>query len=79
MTTTPDTTQDSVRPHELLATKPEVATMARTSPSTVDYWLQVNPSFPKGFKLGVRRLWKRSDIEAWIEQQYQEQSGGEAA
>ena len=44
----------------------EVAALARTSPSTVRWWVH-NDTGPKSFKVGRRRLYARSDVEAWLE------------
>lgn len=46
----------------------EVAEQMRTTPSTIRYKLQVDPNFPRGFKLGVRRLWRQSALDQYIRQ-----------
>lgn len=61
-------------PQDHLRTIEEFAQQIRTTPSTIRYKLQVDPGFPRGFKLGVRRLWKQSSIDAWIEDQYAAQN-----
>ncbi|TLP75509.1 helix-turn-helix transcriptional regulator [Nesterenkonia sphaerica] len=56
-----------------LRTIEEVAEQMRTTPSTIRYKLQTDPTFPRGFKLSVRRLWRQSSIDAWIESQIEAQ------
>ena len=34
---------------------------------TLTEWIKNKPDFPKPFKIGRRLLWKRSEIEAFIE------------
>ncbi|MGO9030353.1 helix-turn-helix transcriptional regulator [Mycobacterium sp.] len=36
--------------------------------STWRYWA-INDTGPRSFKLGRRRVWRRADVLAWIEQQ----------
>ena len=36
-----------------------------TKASTWRYWASIGQG-PASFKLGRRRVWKRSDVEAWI-------------
>ena len=36
---------------------------------TLTEWIKNKPDFPKPFKVGRRLLWKRSDIEEYIESQ----------
>ena len=60
-------------PQDHLLTIEEAAKSLRTSVSTLRYWQQIAKG-PKSFKLGVRRLYKQSDLDAWVESQYQEQT-----
>jgi hypothetical protein len=46
-------------------TTAEVAEMLRTSPESVRYWNHLGVG-PKSFKVGRRRLYDRSDVEAFI-------------
>lgn len=55
-----------------LRTIEEFAEQMRTTPSTIRYKLQTDPNFPRGFKLSVRRLWKQSQIDSWIEAKFRE-------
>ncbi|MFH7324791.1 helix-turn-helix transcriptional regulator [Aeromicrobium sp. JJY06] len=50
---------------ELLTTE-EVAEIARTSPSTVHFW-HTRGTGPRSAKIGRRRLYRRADVEAWLE------------
>ncbi|MDR3106753.1 MAG: helix-turn-helix domain-containing protein [Bifidobacteriaceae bacterium] len=51
-------------------TTKEVAELCRTSQETVRYWRHVGKG-PLGFKLGRKVLYRRRDVEAWLEEQYQ--------
>jgi DNA-binding transcriptional MerR regulator len=48
----------------------EVAELTRVPLATLRYWRQIGKG-PKSFRLGNRVVYKRADIEAWIEQQYE--------
>lgn len=54
--------------HDLM-TVPEVADEYRIPESTLRYYRHRGEG-PKSFKLGRRVVYKRSDVEAWIEAQY---------
>ena len=44
--------------------------MTGTKASTWRYWAHLNPpQGPRSFKLGRRRLYRRSDVLAWIAEQ----------
>jgi excisionase family DNA binding protein len=51
---------------EFLITR-EVAEWLRTSPETVRFWAWQGTG-PKSFKAGRRRLYRRSDVQAWIDE-----------
>jgi prophage regulatory protein len=55
-------------------TTAEVAELVRAPSETVRYWDHIG-KMPKSIKLGRRRLWKRSDVIAWIENQFAERAG----
>lgn len=59
-------------------TTAEVAELCRTSPGTVRYWRHEG-SGPTGTKIGRRVLYRREDVERWLEDQYAEQNGQPAA
>lgn len=46
-------------------TTEEVATVARTSPSTVRYWRHIGKG-PRGVKRGRRVLYPESAVQAWL-------------
>ena len=57
-----------------LMTRQEVAVMTRQAESTLRYWGTVNKG-PKFFKVGGRRvLYRRSDVQAWLDSYYQRAS-----
>lgn len=56
-------------PQDLLLTD-EVAAMARTTPGTIR-WLHNVGKGPKAGKLGRRLVYRRADVEAWIEAAFQ--------
>jgi excisionase family DNA binding protein len=49
----------------------EVAELTRLPLSTLRFYRHIGKGGPKSFKLGNRVAYKRSDVEAWIESQYQ--------
>jgi excisionase family DNA binding protein len=55
--------------HENMTTV-EVAELVRTPIETVRYWRHVGKG-PRSFKVGRRVLYKRSDVQDWLEEQYQ--------
>jgi prophage regulatory protein len=62
--------EDSARaalPTEYL-TAPQLEQLTGTPASTWRYWAHIG-SGPASFKLGRRRVWKRSTVLAWIEAQ----------
>jgi len=52
--------------YEDLLTTFEVATILRTSPSTVRYWRHRGYG-PRGVRAGRKVLYRASDVEAWLE------------
>ena len=51
-----------------LMTTAEVAQLVRAPESTVRYWRHVGAG-PKGFRLGRRVVYAKSDVHEWIRQQ----------
>ncbi|MDR1441405.1 MAG: helix-turn-helix domain-containing protein [Bifidobacteriaceae bacterium] len=51
-------------------TTQEVAVLCRTSQETVRYWRHVGKG-PRGFKLGRKVLYRRQDVEAWLQEHYE--------
>lgn len=55
---------------EELMTPPEVSSWIKTPVPTLRYWRHVGAG-PRSFKLGPRKvMYRRSDVEAWLEEQY---------
>ena len=50
---------------------PEVSKLTHVPEATLRYWRHKRTTGPKSFKVGPRRvMYKREDVEAWIEEQY---------
>lgn len=58
-------------------TTEEVGAMVRTPAETVRYWRHIGKG-PRSFKVGRRVLYRREDVESWIEEQYASQGPGAA-
>lgn len=57
----------------------EVAELTRVPAATLRWW-RYNGEGPRSFHLGRRKVfYKRSDVLAWIEQQYGDQDGEQNA
>jgi excisionase family DNA binding protein len=54
--------------HGELLTVAEVAEMMRLSASTVRYWRYAGTGGPASFKLGRRVMYRRADVEKWLEE-----------
>jgi excisionase family DNA binding protein len=50
-------------------TTAEVAELVHAPVETVRYWCHIGKA-PKSIKLGRRRLFRRSDVVTWIEDQF---------
>lgn len=48
-----------------LVCAPELEKLTGTRASTWRYWAHIGTG-PKSFKLGRRRVWRRSEVMAWI-------------
>ena len=53
-----------------LLTLTEAAELLRTAPETLRYWRHIGTG-PASAKLGRRVVYRRADVEAWIEQQFE--------
>ena len=53
-----------------LLTLTEAAELLRIAPETLRYWRHVGTG-PASAKLGRRVVYRRADVEAWIEQQFE--------
>ena len=58
----------------ILLTSDEVSTMTRLPIETLRYYRHKGVG-PKGFLMGRRLVYKRADVEAWIEAKYAEAMG----
>lgn len=56
----------------------EVAKEHRISPATLRYWRHRDEG-PKSFKIGRRVMYRRVDVEAWIQAQYDAANPQDAA
>ncbi|OBG76438.1 MULTISPECIES: AlpA family transcriptional regulator [unclassified Mycobacterium] len=50
-----------------LLTVNEVAEMTRLTPATLRWWRSVGHGGPKSIKLGRRVLYRRTDVEKWMQ------------
>ncbi|MFS3127483.1 helix-turn-helix domain-containing protein [Nocardioides sp. Bht2] len=50
-------------------TTAEVSELIRTPAETVRYWRHIGKG-PRSFKVGRRVLYRRSDVDSWLEAQY---------
>jgi excisionase family DNA binding protein len=53
--------------HGELLTVAEVAEMTRLSVGTLRYWRHAGTGGPASFKLGRRVMYRRADVEKWLE------------
>lgn len=52
-----------------IMTQDEVAELLRTPVNTLRYWRKVTKG-PRSFKIGTRVAYRRADVDAWLEAQY---------
>lgn len=50
-----------------ILTLAEVADITRMEPSTLRWWRFAGEGGPKSFKLGRRIMYRRADVEQWLE------------
>lgn len=62
------TTAPTARGDRLLYTE-EVATLLRRSPAAVRYMVHANVG-PPSAKIAGRRMWRESEVLAWIDKQF---------
>lgn len=58
-----------------LMTIEEVAELVRVPPQTLRYWRHLDRG-PHSFRLGRRVMYKRADVEQWVQQQYESTAAG---
>lgn len=54
-----------------LMTVEEVAELTRTPAATFRYWRHCGDQGPRSFKLGRRVMYRREDVERWLQEQYE--------
>ena len=57
---------------------PEVSELTGVSEATLRFWRSVGKG-PRSAKLGRRIVYRRADVEAWVEAQFEAAGGGDAA
>lgn len=60
------------------STTAEVAAQLRRSPETVRYWRHIGYG-PPSFKIGRRVLYRREDVQRWLDDEFARQNSGGAA
>lgn len=55
-----------------LLTKRDIAEAFDVSVNTVNHWVAVGYG-PPSAKIGRRRVWRRSDVDRWLEAQFEAQ------
>lgn len=60
------------------STTAEVAAQLRRSPETVRYWRHIGYG-PPSFKVGRRVLYRKSDVQTWLDDEYARQNAGGVA
>ena len=56
----------------------EMAETAHTVPETVRYWRHIGYG-PPSFKIGRRVLYRREDVQRWLDDEFARQNSGGAA
>ena len=64
---------DETVPVRQLLTLPEAAAYLRTPVATLRYWRHLGTG-PKGFLLGRRVMFRRSDLDRWVTEQMEAES-----
>jgi excisionase family DNA binding protein len=64
----PDPAGSVEQKHGELLTVAEVAELTRLSASTLRYWRHAGTGGPASFKLGRRVMYRRADVEKWLEE-----------
>lgn len=52
-----------------LLTKEEAAAFLHIPVNTLSHWVALNQG-PRSAKIGRRRMWRKSDCEAWLNKQF---------
>ena len=67
-----------VTPHDILLLE-EVSEMTRLPRATLRFYRHRGDGGPRSFKLGNRVVYRRADVEQWIEQEYNNDAAGQRA
>ena len=54
-----------------LLTTAEVSTLTRIPVATLRFWRSRKAGGPPSFSLGRKVFYKRSDVDSWVQQQYE--------
>ncbi len=57
----------------------EVSELTRVPVPSLRYYRHVGEGGPRSFKLGNRVVYKRADVEQWIEERYNDDTAGQRA
>ena len=77
--TDPEQTSEAQRSEPELLDSLDLERLTGTAASTWRYWAHIGTG-PKSFKLGRRRVWRRSEVLRWLdEQEASTQAGGDVA
>ncbi len=66
---------DSARREPELLTITEAAELLRAPVATLRYWRHLGTG-PRSFRLGRRVLYRRDDLQAWVEEQWGRSAAG---
>lgn len=64
---------------DLILTLAEVSDRTRVPVATLRYYRHLGDQGPRSFRVGGRVVYKSSDVDAWIEEQYATTASGESA
>lgn len=48
----------------------QVSELTHVPEATLRYWRYLGDRGPKSFRIGRRVMYRRSDVDAWVEEQY---------
>lgn len=57
----------------------EVSEITRVPAATLRFWATQTDRGPRSARLGRRRVWRRSEVEAWVEAQFEASATKESA
>ncbi|MDH5151817.1 helix-turn-helix transcriptional regulator [Kocuria palustris] len=65
--------QAAKKEHDRLIYVEEVAQILRRTPSAVRFMVHAGTA-PPSAKIGGRRMWKESEVYAWLDEQFEQQA-----